>query len=119
MHPEDGCGPPLGLGWQHYTDCEWQIEEEELIALFSNGVLGVSDQNNQVLSINQFQVQLQEWVDCHSVSLPVSVCHRLKEYQTSELLLDDIAFTMLARTDGVLVTDKDTEILLESGTTTS
>ena len=119
VHPEDGCGPPLGLGWQHYTDCEWQIEEEELIALFSNGVLGVSDQNNQVLSINQFQVQLQEWVDCHSVSLPVSVCHRLKEYQTSELLLDDIAFTMLARTDGVLVTDKDTEILLESGTTTS
>lgn len=113
------CGPPLGLGWQHYADAAWPLQREELLAVFSNGVLGICDANGQLLTANRFRDQLQLLVDGLPACLPVSVCHRLREYQASELLLDDIAFTMLARTDDVLVTDEDAELLIESGTTTS
>lgn len=116
---QDICGPPLGIDWKQYADLEWKLQPEELIATFSNGVLGIANADGQLLSSNQFQDLLQELVDQKPDCLPVSVCHRLKEYQSSELLLDDIAFTMLARTDEVLVSDEDAELLLESGTTTS
>lgn len=115
----EACGPPLGMGWQDYSEVEWEIRPEELLAAFSNGVLGVSDDRGRLLSANQFQKLLQDLADDSASSLPVSVCHRLRESQSSQLLLDDIAFTMLARTDEVLVTDEDAELLLESGTTTS
>ncbi|MEP3478143.1 MAG: FHA domain-containing protein [Fuerstiella sp.] len=116
---ENVCGPPLGLGWQHYTDAKWPLKMEELVSVFSNGVLGITGNNGQLQTADQFRGQLQLLVDGLPASLPVSVCHRLREYQTSELLLDDIAFTMLARTDEVLVTDEDAELLIESGTTIS
>lgn len=115
----EACEPPLGLQWQQSADSEWQLQQEDLLAVFSNGVLGISDVDGNVESLTYLQDQLQALVDDNPDSLPVSVCHRLREYHSSELLLDDIAFTMLARTDEVLVTDEDAELLIESGTTTS
>lgn len=98
VQPGSACGPPLGLQWGNYTTADLQLDADDILSVFCNGVSGVCDVNRNVVSMPQFQEQLQVLTSQANFALPVAVCHRLKEYQASELLLDDIAFTMIAKT---------------------
>lgn len=95
--PQGMAGPPLGSNWPRYDKAVWSIPAEGRMLICSNGVLGILNSQGQVLSQEQLREILQELVDRQDDPFPGALCHRLKEYQTSELLLDDVAFTMLTR----------------------
>lgn len=117
IEPGSATGPPLGLDWQNYTNFDYLLEDGDILSVFCNGVHGICEGDRDLIGIARFAELLHELAGDNEVSFPVAVCHRLKEYQSSELLLDDIAFTMLARTTDVLVADEDVAIMIESGTT--
>lgn len=97
------CGPPLGADSGVWQESDLQLNEDDVLLMFSDGVAKLSSPDRKPLSRSQRSEFIMDAATGDRSVLETRLKQRLKDFQGDCSLSDDVAFAMIHRRN-----DKDT-----------
>ena len=91
-------GPPLNDGSHAYLECEYQLNDNDVILLFSDGITKVTSPTGESLSRQRKVELIEEAATAHRTVFESRLRRSLNAHRGDAPLLDDVAFLVIHRT---------------------
>ncbi|MEQ9406272.1 MAG: SpoIIE family protein phosphatase [Fuerstiella sp.] len=109
-------GPALGIARESYVEAELQLSDNDMILVFTDGIVRLTNPEGQVLSRHQLKEMIREAAAGRRRTFEHSLRTLLHDYRQGAPLPDDIGFAVIQRTTDIVSADYPPEWHMDSET---